>query len=571
MGKKKTTEDFINEARAIHGDRYDYSKSVYTGIFNKITIICPIHGEFEQIAHGHLRGAGCKLCNSGRAAHIKNEKAKKSFINRATEKTNGKYDLSEVNYIDTKTKIKVICHEKNNGKEHGAFYITPSNLLSLYGCPKCAAETTSIRSRLPYEKYQALVDKKYGKGLYTVDKISYATAPYKVKIYCNVHKEYFIVSPRDFPSATVYRCPECRKDVNFLPKEGRNPRTVKNIDKLQLLELSESVKARVSNGEEVWVPVRGHDNYIVSSEGRVKKINRTSRFGNPLPDYLCSLITELGGRRVAVCIDGKQRAVHKVVFESFYNMNIPKGYTLTVDHIDTNPLNNSLLNLRLCRGIKDNMVNNPLTLMHLCKENKNKGNSLLFDINNIEGEIWKPCIGYEGLYSVSNIGRVKAEERILIERNTGIKRIKRPHLMKQHLKDGRSYAIGLINRNGEHKNHFVHRLEYEAFFGKIPDEYEIDHIDSNPQNNNLENLRACSHRENALNPNSRKKRTPPKTHKGVKIGLLNNNEEVIKTFSSICECASYFNVCSTSIDRIISGKIKNTKILEKGHKLVRLD
>jgi len=41
-----TTEEFIKKAKKVHGDKYDYSKSVYTGYNNKITIICPIHGEY---------------------------------------------------------------------------------------------------------------------------------------------------------------------------------------------------------------------------------------------------------------------------------------------------------------------------------------------------------------------------------------------------------------------------------------------------------------------------------------------------------------------------------------------
>ena len=132
--KKKTTEDFINEARKVHGEKYDYSKTEYKGIFEKVTVICPVHGEFEQTAHNHLRGNGCPKCSDNRWATIKNERAKKTFIERAIEKTNGKYDLSEADYVNAKEKIKVICHKKDTcGNEHGPFYITPSNLLVCTG------------------------------------------------------------------------------------------------------------------------------------------------------------------------------------------------------------------------------------------------------------------------------------------------------------------------------------------------------------------------------------------------------------------------------------------------------
>ena len=62
---KYTKEEFIKKAREVHGDKYDYSKVDYNGVKNKVTIICPIHGEFKQTAGSHLRGAGCSVCSVG--------------------------------------------------------------------------------------------------------------------------------------------------------------------------------------------------------------------------------------------------------------------------------------------------------------------------------------------------------------------------------------------------------------------------------------------------------------------------------------------------------------------------
>lgn len=59
-----TTSEFVYVARLQHGDKYDYSKSVYTTCHDLITIICPFHGEFKQVAHEHLRGKGCRNCGS---------------------------------------------------------------------------------------------------------------------------------------------------------------------------------------------------------------------------------------------------------------------------------------------------------------------------------------------------------------------------------------------------------------------------------------------------------------------------------------------------------------------------
>lgn len=60
---KKTLEQFINESRKIHGDRFDYSKVVYDGLDVKVCIICPEHGEFWQTPYSHLKGRQCPACS----------------------------------------------------------------------------------------------------------------------------------------------------------------------------------------------------------------------------------------------------------------------------------------------------------------------------------------------------------------------------------------------------------------------------------------------------------------------------------------------------------------------------
>ena len=63
MPQKYTTEDFIKQACKVHGNRYDYSKVNYTGSGNRVCIICPKHGEFWQTPHEHLRGGNCPKCS----------------------------------------------------------------------------------------------------------------------------------------------------------------------------------------------------------------------------------------------------------------------------------------------------------------------------------------------------------------------------------------------------------------------------------------------------------------------------------------------------------------------------
>lgn len=75
--KKKTTEQFINEANKVHDFKYSYDKSNYISNQTKITITCPVHGDFEQRPLSHLRGMGCSSCNESRG-----EKEIAKFLNK---------------------------------------------------------------------------------------------------------------------------------------------------------------------------------------------------------------------------------------------------------------------------------------------------------------------------------------------------------------------------------------------------------------------------------------------------------------------------------------------------------
>ena len=80
MARKITTEDFIKKAKKIHGDKYDYSKVIYEHGKKKVCIICPEHGEFWQSPHSHVTGkSGCPSCAGNRKVtmDVFLEKAKK--------------------------------------------------------------------------------------------------------------------------------------------------------------------------------------------------------------------------------------------------------------------------------------------------------------------------------------------------------------------------------------------------------------------------------------------------------------------------------------------------------------
>ena len=135
--QKLNTEEFIRRARLVHGDKYSYDKSVYVNTHTPIIITCPVHGDFIAIPHYHLsNGSGCTLCSGG--VKIDTEE----FIKRAREIHGDKYDYSKVNYINSNTPVTIIC------PIHGEFEQLPSVHLSNHGCPKCNSSRLESTVRL---------------------------------------------------------------------------------------------------------------------------------------------------------------------------------------------------------------------------------------------------------------------------------------------------------------------------------------------------------------------------------------------------------------------------------------
>lgn len=130
MAKKATLEDFIKKAKLVHGNKYDYSKVEYVNNNTKVTIVCPIHGEFEQLPRIHTRSTksnqGCPVC-SGKIVSTSEE-----FIEKVNKVHNNKYSYDKVEYKNSSTKVIITC------PIHGNWEQTPDNHLQGRGCPSCA-------------------------------------------------------------------------------------------------------------------------------------------------------------------------------------------------------------------------------------------------------------------------------------------------------------------------------------------------------------------------------------------------------------------------------------------------
>ena len=123
---------FIEKARQIHNDKYDYSKVNYVNSRTKVCIICPTHGEFWQTPHNHLKGYGCAECGKEKS-HLP-KITTEDFISKSKERHGNKYDYSKAYYKTWDAKVCIIC------PEHGEFWQIPSNHINGSGCPKCANE-----------------------------------------------------------------------------------------------------------------------------------------------------------------------------------------------------------------------------------------------------------------------------------------------------------------------------------------------------------------------------------------------------------------------------------------------
>ena len=180
--RKLTTEIFIQRAIEVHGDRYDYKLVNYTGAHKKVTIICREHGEFQQLAGGHLFGQGCLKCaiiDSAKAQTMNND----TFIERATKLHSNRYDYSKTEYTCANNKVIIIC------KEHGEFLQRPQCHLSGYNCKKCGSVESGKKHSLGKDGFIKRAIEVHG-NKYCYDKVKYVTNDHKVTITCNEHGDF---------------------------------------------------------------------------------------------------------------------------------------------------------------------------------------------------------------------------------------------------------------------------------------------------------------------------------------------------------------------------------------------
>lgn len=213
MTKKKTTQDFIKEAKETHCDRYDYSKVQYIDAKTKVCIICPKHGEFWQIPRFHIQGNGCPRCNGG----VKD--TKEIFIEKAHRVHGNTYNYSNINYVKSSNPVEIIC------SIHGSFSQTPNDHLNGCGCPKCGKLNSAQKQTKPQEAFIQQA-KEVHDSKYTYNKTNYINEKTKVIITCPIHGDF-----EQWPCNHLQGqgCPKCGRELVAKNHSSKGELQVKTI------------------------------------------------------------------------------------------------------------------------------------------------------------------------------------------------------------------------------------------------------------------------------------------------------------------------------------------------------
>lgn len=132
---KLTTIEFIDRSIKTHGDKYNYSKTVYDGYDKSLIITCKIHGDFSQVARTHISGAKCPECRK----HVFDNE---TFIAKSKSIYGVKYDYLEDSFVRVDQDVRVIC------KEHGVFSQKMDNHFRYDGCKKCKTQRKIISAAI---------------------------------------------------------------------------------------------------------------------------------------------------------------------------------------------------------------------------------------------------------------------------------------------------------------------------------------------------------------------------------------------------------------------------------------
>lgn len=203
------TKNFIEKAKKLHGNTYDYSLVDYVHCQRKVKIICKLHGVFEQTPNTHLKPCGCNLCGNI-SIKQKQTRTQDEFLIEAKKVHDDTYDYSGAKYINDRTKLSIIC------KKHGQFMQTPANHLNGAGCRKCFFERNANSKRSSKEQFVTKAKETHG-DRYDYSKVVYINSISKVEIICKEHGSFWQKANNHIFNRG---CPNCIKTGYSTNKSG---------------------------------------------------------------------------------------------------------------------------------------------------------------------------------------------------------------------------------------------------------------------------------------------------------------------------------------------------------------
>lgn len=195
MGKKVTTEQFIERSRANHGNRYCYSKVIYVNTREKVTVTCLVHGDFQVTPSNHIFGGGCAKC----VIQSRTFTTKQFIVN--AKKVHGElYNYSKVVYATAHEKVVVIC------REHGPFNIVPhAHVDGKQGCPTCG--------QIKGHKFRFLTQSEFlqkcselWKDRFDYSQVEYRGAHKHIIVVCKLHGEFKIAPNSHLQGKSCRKC-----------------------------------------------------------------------------------------------------------------------------------------------------------------------------------------------------------------------------------------------------------------------------------------------------------------------------------------------------------------------------
>lgn len=259
MGVKYNTEWFIEKAKKVHGDLYDYSLVNYKNSQEKIDIVCSIHGVFQQRPNDHTSHKnGCPLCGSKK--QLESVKLTKDAILDKFYKVHGdKYDYSSFDYTGTYVKSIIKC------KKHGYFKMNATSHLTGMGCKQCTKEALSYNRNglnVVYVTEGVFLERALDKhgSKYDYSNMEYVDFNTEIEIKCNKHNELIKQIPKNHLSSKG-GCLSCKKEAVIKSKTYTTEEFIEASKKIHKNTYSYDYSVYIGNKKQVIITCPTHGNF----------------------------------------------------------------------------------------------------------------------------------------------------------------------------------------------------------------------------------------------------------------------------------------------------------------------